>query len=82
MLNLIELERKLDLALANETTESLTNWLEEKRLRTFLQSLGNGTFDTIVQFKLNELSIKKESSYFFEVTDFTLSPNQELQSAA
>lgn len=82
MLNLIELERKLDLALANETTESLTNWLEEKRLRTLLQSLGNGTFDTIVQFKLNELSIKKESSYFFEVTDFTLSPNQELQSAA
>ena len=30
-LYLKKLEEKLDLALANETTESLTNWLKEKR---------------------------------------------------
>jgi len=32
MLNLIDLERKLDLALSEETTESLTHWLISKRL--------------------------------------------------
>ena len=31
-LDLNKLEQKLDDALSNETTESLTNWLEEKRM--------------------------------------------------
>ncbi len=47
MLDLKKLEEKLDKALANETSESLTSWLQEKRLRTFLQSLREGTFSNI-----------------------------------
>ena len=38
MLNLQELEQKLDLALANETSESLSKWIEQKRLKSFLRS--------------------------------------------
>ena len=47
MLDLKKLEEKLDKALANETSESLTSWLQEKRLRTYLQALGEGTFEDI-----------------------------------
>lgn len=43
MLDLQKLEEQLEKALANETSESLTNWLQEKRLRSHLQSLGEGT---------------------------------------
>ena len=39
MLNLKELETKLDLALEKETKESLTNWLTEKRLKALIQSI-------------------------------------------
>jgi hypothetical protein len=42
MLDLKKLEEKLDKALANETAESLTSWLTEKRLRMFMKSLGEG----------------------------------------
>lgn len=42
MLDLKKLEEKLDKVLANETSESLTNWLQEKRLRSYFQSLGEG----------------------------------------
>ena len=44
MLDLKKLEKNLDKALASETKETLTSWLQEKRLRTFMQSLGEGTF--------------------------------------
>jgi hypothetical protein len=47
MLDLKKLEEKLDLALANETSESLSNWLKEKRVKNFLQSLGEGEFAPI-----------------------------------
>lgn len=47
MLDLKNLEEKLDKALANETSESLTSWLQEKRLHTYLQLLGEGTFVNI-----------------------------------
>ncbi|MBU6221013.1 MAG: hypothetical protein KGQ50_10190 [Bacteroidetes bacterium] len=47
MLDLVNLEIKLDLALANETSESLTAWLHEKRLNAFFQSLGEGIFTPI-----------------------------------
>jgi hypothetical protein len=49
MLNLKELEKKLDIALANETTESLSFWLEEKRLRGFLSALGMGQFTSLAK---------------------------------
>ncbi len=47
MLDLKKLEEKLDRALANETSESLTSWLQEKRLRVFLETLGEGTFSNL-----------------------------------
>lgn len=47
MLDLKLLEEKLDLALSIETSESLTNWLQEKRLKAFLNSLGEGSFSPI-----------------------------------
>lgn len=49
MLNLKELEKKLDIALANETVESLSSWLEEKRLRGLLNTLGNGQFTILTK---------------------------------
>jgi hypothetical protein len=47
MLDLKKLEEKLDNALANETSESLTNWLQEKRLKAILQSVNGGTFENM-----------------------------------
>lgn len=42
MLDLKTLEQKLDRALENETKESLTNWLLNKRLKTVLYNMGIG----------------------------------------
>ena len=39
MLNLKELERNLDIVLDNETTESLTNWLNDKRFLEHKQNM-------------------------------------------
>lgn len=44
MLNLKELEDKLDKALANETEQSLSEWLFSKRLKG-LEFLGEGKFE-------------------------------------
>jgi len=60
MLDLKKLEEKLDNALTNETSESLTSWLQEKRLRSYLQTLGEGTFVKI-KFKIPN----KKSKFFF-----------------
>jgi hypothetical protein len=66
MLDLKKLAEKLDKALANETNESLTNWLQEKRLKAFLQSLGAGDFENIPQISNNN-QITKGISTSFEV---------------
>ncbi|HBI81925.1 MAG TPA: hypothetical protein DDY04_08305 [Bacteroidales bacterium] len=50
MLNLKLLEQKLDNALANETQESLTQWLYSKRLREFL---GKGSFEPLIEKSTN-----------------------------
>jgi hypothetical protein len=55
MLDLKNLEIKLDLALANETSESLTAWLHEKRLNAFFQSLGEGIFAPISEIYLENV---------------------------
>jgi hypothetical protein len=47
MLDLKKLEEKLDIALANETSESLTKWFEQKRTQDALHSLGSGKFDSL-----------------------------------
>lgn len=67
MLDLKKLEKNLDMALSNETSESLTNWLQEKRLRSFLQHLGDGTFENISPVCsdniLNSVSVSFEVQY-------------------
>lgn len=65
MLDLKKLEEKLDKALANETSESLTSWLQEKRLRTYLQSLGEGTFEDI-SF-INTKTFSKSTTVYFDI---------------
>lgn len=40
MLNLKALEKRLDDALANETKDSLTEWLLQKRMNMLLRALG------------------------------------------
>jgi hypothetical protein len=80
MLDLKKLEEKLDKALANETTESLTNWLQEKRLRTYLQSLGEGTFENIIQ-PCND-TVLKSNKHSFEIHYCEFSITQDYPIAA
>ncbi len=44
MLDLKELERRLDEALANETSETLSNWLINQRKNNIKSFFGNGCF--------------------------------------
>lgn len=53
MLDLEELERKIDAALANETPESLTAWLMSKRMSNIETYIGEGDY---VPCKFNFLS--------------------------
>mgnify|MGYP007011854079 CR=1 FL=1 len=55
MLDLKKLEEKLDEALANETAESLTSWLTEKRFRMFMKSLGDGVLEKIQVVEQNSV---------------------------
>lgn len=81
MLYLKKLEEKLDKALANETSESLTNWLQEKRLRIFRQSLGEGTFEDLSQI-YNSNRVRISDSISFEVEYCDVSFGQEYLIAA
>ena len=47
MIDLKELERSLDEALANETTESLNEWLTSQRNRHYGNYFGDGSFEEI-----------------------------------
>lgn len=44
MIDLQELERKIDVLLENETKDSLTAWLLNKRFVNLTELLGKGTF--------------------------------------
>lgn len=56
MIDLKELERSLDEALANETSESLSNWLIDQRKDNLASFLGVGCF---AQFKVNPYSFNQ-----------------------
>ena len=47
MLNLELLKEKLAKALANETVETLSEWLANKRLKNHIAYFGNGNFENI-----------------------------------
>lgn len=63
MLDLKKLEAKLELVLASESSESLTTWLQEKRLRSYLQSLGDGSFSVIRKI-CSQTTITNRKSHF------------------
>lgn len=81
MLDLKELERKLDLALAQETVESFTNWLDEERSINYLHQYGLGTLisgekilreKNVTEFIQTSFVIFKLPSVTFEVDSFTI----------
>lgn len=57
MLDLDELERKIDAALAQETPESLTNWLMNKRASNVESYIGEGDY---VPYHFSFLESKEE----------------------
>ena len=53
MLNLEELERKLDVALDNEDAQSLTDWLLNLRKDNYINFLGTGCIEPMYDVKYN-----------------------------
>jgi len=51
MLDLKKLEEKLDSALAQETEQSLSNWLNFKRNQRIFKTLGVGQFESKKSFE-------------------------------
>jgi hypothetical protein len=47
MIDLKLLEVEIDNFLENQTTDSMLNWLYEKRISDMKKRLGNGSFDTL-----------------------------------
>lgn len=80
MLDLKKLEEKLDKALANETSESLTSWLQEKRLRSYLQTLGEGTF--VNNLSTNSSTFQKSYAVSFDIQFSEISFSQNYLNAA
>ena len=71
MLDLKELERKLDEALASETSESLNEWLSSKQLRDMCYLLGEGRVEDLQNSQL-EFTITTQQTTI--VVDSTSSP--------
>jgi hypothetical protein len=84
MLNLNNLEKKLDEALALETKESLTNWLKEKRLKKYLSSFGEGELCQIASEQPSEelLKVKLSASFNFEIEVNSFNPTYNPKLAA
>lgn len=67
MLNLKELEKKLDNALSKETEQSLSEWLLIKRYRNSMR-LGEGTYENLV---VRHTIIHTSSIVFYNSPRFT-----------
>ncbi len=65
MLNLADLEQKLDNALENETRETLINWLLEKRTNFDHSLLTNGKIEhkKVISFDCKMSNTKSNSFY-------------------
>ncbi|MEO5582476.1 MAG: hypothetical protein ABIR66_07270 [Saprospiraceae bacterium] len=57
MLNLKELESKLDTVLELETESSLTNWILKKRIKEYINSPGQGEWKSFESIKSSFISI-------------------------
>ena len=80
MLDLKKLENKLDQALANETADSLTQWLHKKRKLSYLTQLGVGEFEArkplchTFTVKKSDIFVGKEKVNFQSVSDYISYP--------
>lgn len=63
MLDLKLLEKKLDEVLKTETSETLTSWLFNRRLKSFIYLLGEGDF---INMPNNEILISQSESFIVE----------------
>lgn len=70
MLDLESLERKLDEVLEQETSETMTSWLLNRRLKKYISSLGEGDF---INMPINEILISQSRSFTVEaeINDFS-----------
>lgn len=69
MLDLNILEKQLDEVLAQETSETMTTWLYNRRLKKYISSFGEGTFANIPSNKIEitqtkEHTVKNNSQEF------------------
>ncbi|MCO5258634.1 MAG: hypothetical protein M9916_00640 [Crocinitomicaceae bacterium] len=66
MLDLNLLEKKLDEALQNETVESMTTWLSQRRLKELFDLMGEGNIEALPTSKTsfnqtNDIIIKSNT---------------------
>lgn len=78
MLNLNELEAKLDKVLALETQETLTEWLMSKRVNELKELLGEGDIE---HFEINELVASYASTIEFIHCEVSKSSTRDSSSA-
>lgn len=60
MLDLELLEKQLDEVLAKETSETMSTWLFNKRLKKYMSSLGEGE---LIDMPSNNISFSRAQSY-------------------
>jgi hypothetical protein len=81
MLNLEDLEKRLDEALEKETTESLTRWLMSKRFKNHIADNGEGEFDVLIR-KNSEFIHKCKPNILEPETNKTLAGEYNYATAA
>lgn len=63
MLNLELLEKRLDEVLEKETSETMTSWLLNRRLKKYISLLGEGNF---INMPSNKLFVSQSRSFTVE----------------
>lgn len=59
MLDLKLLEKQLDEVLEKETSETMTSWLLDRRLKKYVNTLGEGLFVNITSNKINIIKTRE-----------------------
>lgn len=85
MLNLKELARKLDEALAKETPETLTKWLMGKRNKSIESFVGKGVHRLFIKSEIEELQeviiMHKDNNDYCQSPDNTIGDSYFAQAA-
>jgi len=81
MLDLKEMEKRLDDALAKETEESLTKWLLLSRFKNYLVDNGDGEFDFLFSSD-SKLIVKSQPTINFKEKRQNIKKNYSLSEAA